>query len=193
MLFKTIHLQGIRSGTISLAFRRWEKPSIKAGTLLKTAIGLVEIVRIEMMDEAKLSDDDALQAGYGNTDRLLKALRQHSNGNLYRIAVRYHSEDPRLALREQQLTDETYTELNEKLARLDRYSKQGNWTQIVLLTIGNHPHLRAIEIAKLTGFEKEWLKTNIRKLKNMGLTISHDVGYELAPLGRAYLARLTDE
>ncbi len=31
-------------------------------------------------------------------------------------------------------------------------------------------------------------KTNVRKLKALGLTISHDTGYELSPRGRASLA-----
>ncbi|MEM7550324.1 MAG: hypothetical protein AAF363_11640 [Bacteroidota bacterium] len=35
--------------------------------------------------------------------------------------------------------------------------------------------------------EKEWLKLNIRKLKNLGLTISHNPRYEISPLGIAYI------
>ena len=35
-------------------------------------------------------------------------------------------------------------------------------------------------------------KTDVRKLKKLGLTISHDVGYELSPRGRAVLQRLAD-
>ena len=31
------------------------------------------------------------------------------------------------------------------------------------------------------------MKADIRKLKSLGLTISHDVGYELSPRGAAYL------
>ncbi len=193
MLFKSIHLAGIRSGAIGLAFRRWEKPSVKEGTLLKTAIGLVEIVGIATVEEADVTDGDAAQAGYGDREALLRSLHQRTGGNLYRIAVRYHSADPRLALRERPLTEEAHGELGAKLARLDRHSKQGAWTQAVLAAIGAHPRLRAVEIARLTGFEKEWLKTNIRKLKNLGLTISLDVGYELSPLGRAYLDRADGE
>lgn len=54
---------------------------------------------------------------------------------------------------------------------------------VVLIQVKDHPNLYAIGIAKLTDFEKEWLKLNIRKLKNFGLTISNNVGYELSPLG----------
>lgn len=44
----------------------------------------------------------------------------------------------------------------------------------------------------MTGFEKEWLKLNIRKLKNLGLTISHNGGYELPLLGSEYLTKLSN-
>lgn len=79
------------------------------------------------------------------------------------------------------------------MERLDNHSKQGHWTEKVLLTIKDSPNLHAIGIANLTGFEKEWLKLNIRKLKNLGLTISHIVGYELSPLGETFFLRLKDE
>ena len=46
MLFKQIHLTGIKSGEISLAFRKWKRPSVKKGSLLKTAVGQIEIVDI---------------------------------------------------------------------------------------------------------------------------------------------------
>lgn len=39
MLFKAVHLEGIKAGKITLAFRKWQKPSVKVGTLLHTAIG----------------------------------------------------------------------------------------------------------------------------------------------------------
>ena len=35
--------------------------------------------------------------------------------------------------------------------------------------------------------EKDWLKPNEPKLKNLGLTISHEVGYSLSPRGEMLL------
>jgi hypothetical protein len=37
------------------------------------------------------------------------------------------------------------------------------------------------------GREKEWLKGSVRKLKNLGLTISLGTGYRISPRGAAYL------
>lgn len=108
-------------------------------------------------------------------------------------AVSYHSPDPRIKLRERtELSEEEFMDLKNKLKKLDHRSSQGAWTEKVLLTIKGNPNLHAVGIANLTGFEKEWLKLNIRKLKNMGLTISHTVGYEISPLGNQYLSGLTE-
>jgi ribosomal protein S19E (S16A) len=57
--------------------------------------------------------------------------------------------------------------------------------------IGDHPHQAAAQLAVRTGFDKEWLKLQVRELKSLGLTISHHPGDELSPRGRAVLRRLT--
>ncbi len=188
MLFKAIHLQGIKSGRISLAFRKWQKASVRSGTLLHTAVGLIEIQQIEAISESDLSEKDALDAGFRDQDDLLKSFRQKDSGTIFKIAVAYHSADPRIELREQtELSGPQLCTLRSKLERLDRLSKHGSWTEPFLVAIKNNPFLHAAGLSTLTGLEKEWLKLNIRKLKNLGLTISHQKGYEVSPLGELYL------
>ena len=85
-------------------------------------------------------------------------------------------------MRENARLDETeLDEVCERLRRLDSASKVGAWTRAVLSAIREHPRLRAPDLAKQLGYEKDWLKTNVRKLKNLGLTISQKVGYTLSP------------
>lgn len=191
MLFKEVHLQGIKSGKITLAFRNWQKASVKTGSLLHTSIGLVKIHNIETVNENDITDEDALNAGFIDKKDLQKSFKNNSIGILFKIKVSYHSTDPRIKLREQsELSEQQFTDLTKKLERMDQFSKHGSWTKSVLCTIKENPKLHAIGIANLTGFEKEWLKLNIRKLKNLGLTISHLVGYELSPLGNEYLKKI---
>lgn len=191
MLFKETHLNGIKSGKINLAFRKWQKASVKEGSLLHTSIGLVAISKLETVSENDITDQDALKAGFTDKKQLLKSLTNTATGMIFKISVRYHSPDPRIKLREQtELSEQQFTNLKKKLERLDNHSKQGPWTEKILLTLKDNPNLHAIGIAKLTGFEKEWLKLNIRKLKNLGLTISHTVGYELSPKGNVLLNKL---
>lgn len=190
MLFKEIHLQGIQSRKITLAFRKWKKASVKEGSLLHTSVGLIEINKIEPVNENHITEQDALNAGFADKTQLLKSFTHNSLGTIFKISVSYHSADPRINLREQaKLTVQEFADIKKKLERLDQHSKQGHWTEKVLLAIKDNPNLHAIGIAKLTGFEKEWLKLNIRKLKNLGLTISHTVGYEISTLGNVYLKK----
>ena len=60
----------------------------------------------------------------------------------------------------------------------------------MLVAIRDRPQERAADLAEASGYEKDWLKANIPKLKNMGLTVSQQVGYTLSPRGAAILNRL---
>ena len=191
MIIKLQPLNAIREGKITLQFRKWTRPSVKQGTLLTTAIGQVEIQQIEMVTEQQITDDDAHAAGLATRDALLQSLNKQNEGKIYKIRVRYHGEDPRIKLRSDvALSDTQYQQLIKKLQRLDTVSKEGPWTRETLMAISKYPHAVSTELAAILGRERMWLKLNIRKLKNMGLTISHEVGYEISPLGKAVLQRL---
>jgi len=194
MLFKKIHLDGIKSGEIRLAFRKWQRCALKAGSLLQTAVGLIKILKIEIVKKDQISDTDALYAGFSDKQQLLKSFPQDSLGQIFKLSICYHSPDPRVALREQTvLSAQQFNTMKKRLKRLDQYSKKGNWTAKVLATIKNHPNLHALGLSELTGFDREWLKLNIRKLKNLGLTISHHIGYEISPLGMVFIENCIEE
>lgn len=179
-----------------MAFRKWQKTSVKIGSLLQTAIGLVEIRKMERVNESTVTDEDAIKAGFSDKNQLLKSFLPNNAGTIFKISVSYYSEDPRIQLREQtELTDELFATLKQKLKRLDKFSKQGDWRKSVLYAIKDNPNpnLHATGIANRTGFEKEWLKRNIRKLKNIRLTISHTVRYELSPLGKIFVEKQETE
>lgn len=183
MLFKVKHLEGIRSGKISLAFRVWKKPMVKKRSLIKTVIGQLEIVDITTIELDEIDTASAQVAGYESLAELLKILEKRV-GTLYRIEVKYHSPDPRIAMRNKtDLSEEELSILFKKIERLDKYSKTGPWTSMILQGINQNPKLRAVDLATRLGVTKDWLKPSVRKLKNLGLTISHGVGYSLSPLG----------
>lgn len=191
MLFKQDHLLRIKAGEISLAFRKWKKPSVVKGTLLKTAVGQVEILDISPIEQADIDQEQAMLAGYNELSEMQTILNKVKEGTIYKIQLRYHSPDPRIDLRENvDLTDEELELLKKKLDRMDRTGKYGAWTKNVMMTIHSHPHKRAKDLAEILDVPKDWLKINIRKLKNLGLTISHEVGYEISPRGNVVLLRL---
>ena len=178
------HLEGIRQGKISLAYRKWKTAAVKSGSELRTAVGVLHIHKVDKIQADQINDHDARQAGYKDAVTLLTELDKR-DGQLFRIRLSYQSEDPRIALR---TNDELPPEEMEKVfQRLKSMDRKTPWTAKVLQTIAGHPEVRAADIAHMTGFEKEWLKIHIRRLKDLGLTESLDTGYRISPRGKIVL------
>ena len=78
-------------------------------------------------------------------------------------------------------------DLDRRLARLDTRSPYGAWTRTTLDAIDARPGTRAGDLAASFGREIAPFKLDVRKLKNLGLTISLLTGYRLSPRGIAYL------
>ena len=191
MLFKIVHLKGIKEGRISLAFRKWKKPMVKKGSLIKTAVGQLQILDIIEIEKSSITAEESLKSGYQNKSELISILDSKKVGNIFKINVKYHSADPRIELRNQ--TNLSQNEINliiKKLQKMDSTSKKGSWTYEILNAIFENPDTRAQDLSDKLGFEKDWLKPNIRKLKNMGLTISQMVGYQISPRGKVILQNL---
>jgi hypothetical protein len=186
MLFNQRALRGIASGEVTLAFRRWRRPTVKAGGTLRTRAGVLAIESVEAIDPPQVTDADARRAGYPDRAAVLSSLR--AEGRLYRIAFRFVGPDPRVSLRERSnLPPTERAELDRRLARLDAASRRGPWTSDVLRLIAMRPSTRAADLAAELGREKAPFKADVRKLKELGLTESLEVGYRLSPRGRAYM------
>jgi hypothetical protein len=174
MLFRPADLDGIASGRITLAFRRWTRPRAVVGGTQRTPIGVIEFTEVKRV--AKPTSKDARAAGYRDAQHLLDAFAKRE-GDLYRIALQLAGPDPRIALRELP-PDETL------FAKLDR---MGEWTYAYLQAIAEHPGKRAPDLAAAFGRETAPFKRDVRKLKELGLTISLEVGYELSRRGQLTL------
>ncbi|MEM8892661.1 MAG: hypothetical protein AAGD28_32070 [Bacteroidota bacterium] len=194
MLFKQKDLQRIKGGEIKLAFRKWKARKAKEGSLIKTSIGELRILAVDEIEESEISENDAKAAGFNSKKDLLEILQKRKEGSLYKIALAYHGEDPRIALRNQsEISPEEFEQLKTKLEKMDARSKSGPWTLEILRAIHKNPELRAADLAALTAREKDWLKPNIRKLKNLGLTISLEVGYRISNRGEAFLSMIGEK
>jgi hypothetical protein len=189
--------EAIRAGTVTQAFRRWDAPRVKVGGLQLTAAGLVRFDGVSRVrDPEKLTASDARKAGVKDLATLQRFLaprerkpsaRGGKGGDtVYRIRLSWAGEDPRLALRESLPDAETLSGIAARLRRLDA-RPAGPWSREILEWIRDNPRVVSKELAALRGVELLPMKVDIRKLKALGLTISHDVGYELSPRGTAYL------
>ena len=192
MLFRQSFLDGIRSGAITVAYRRWKRPSVKSGGSLMTSIGHLQIESVTPITLKDISEKDARRAGYDSLAGLIAELRQRSAGKIYRIDLGPLRADPRIALRlEAKLNSNAHRELVERLRKLDVHSSVGPWTIPTLEVIRTHPGIRAGDICTLVGQPIERFKPNVRKLKNLGLTESLVIGYRLSPRGIAFLKEWT--
>jgi hypothetical protein len=187
MLLRRDTLDGIARGEISLAFRRWRRPTVRSGGTLLTGSGMLQIGTVEVVRVGDITAEDARRAGYESRDALLTALARPGNGDVYRIELGPILADPRIPLRESSLGAREADALHTRLTRLDRASPVGPWTLETLQAIRDHPGLRAGDLCRLVGQDRDRFKPNVRKLKNLGLTVSLAVGYRLSPRGAAYL------
>lgn len=189
MLFRQDTLDGIRDGRITLAFRRWRRPTVRTGGTLLLRIGQLQIVDVRAITDDEITDDDARRAGYASIDALQRDLARRTEGTLYRVELGTLGADPRVALRAQDaLSGDELATLRRRLATLDANAPGGPWTRRYLELIRDKPAIRAGDICTDVGMERLPFKANVRKLKALGLTESLDVGYRLSPRGAALLS-----
>ena len=87
MLFRQNSLDGIREGRITLAFRRWRRPTVRTGGTLMLPIGQLQIMEVRQIAEDDITDADARRAGYASRQALREELAGRTEGTLYRIEL----------------------------------------------------------------------------------------------------------
>jgi hypothetical protein len=191
LLFKKPFWEGLKSGAITLTFRRWQKPHVKVGGRYRChPIGVIEVDEVSLVKARSITTDDAARAGFASKKVLLDYLAElgplDGATEIYRVAIHHGGDGDRVQLALQDaLTKDDVRVITQKLARMDA---GGPWTKKTLAAIEKNPRVAASKLAVMLKREKLELKTDIRKLKKLGLTQSFEVGYEIAPRGRAYLA-----
>mgnify|MGYP002779425583 FL=1 len=193
MILRSDTLRRIAEGTITLAFRRWTRPSVKSAGTLMTAAGKLQIRSVTPVTEAEISEGDAMLAGYSSRQELLDDLAQRKEGVLFRVGFGAIEPDPRLALRDAIPSAEEAAKISDQLRQIDTRSGIGAWTTATLDVIHRRPGVLAEKLAAEMHSEQLSFKARVRKLKALGLTISLGTGYRLSPRGEAVLAALKEE
>lgn len=204
MLFNNAERAAIARGELTEAYRHWKpgRPQAVAGARHRlmpprggrSAAGMIEILEVAAVGEpAKLTARNARAAGFATRQALLddieKWSRKYAGNTLYRVVFRFVEDaDPR-AVRagDDVLSAEDVAAITTKLDRMDARSAAGAWTRVTLRLIAEYPGRRAGDLADMAGRERLEFKRDVRKLKELGLTLSLEVGYELSPRGRAFV------
>ncbi|WP_117213595.1 hypothetical protein [Allorhizocola rhizosphaerae] len=180
MLIPNAVLAGIRAGAVTLAFRRWERPRVLPGTKMRTMIGLVEITSVDAIALRDLTAGEAKAAGFATLAELRAFLAGRDKGRVFRIGLRHAGADPRIELRESTDIDGV----------AERVRAMGPWAEQFLRMIAEQPGVRAPDLAASIGWERDRFKRYVRRLKELGLTESLEVGYRVSPRGKAVLRKI---
>ena len=191
MLFEQRLWTGLADGSVTVTFRRWRRPRARPGGRHRTPAGVLAVDAVTEVDPAAITEADARRAGFASLAALLRQLDRHGDGPVYRVDFHHAGADPREALRQaDDLSEEELAGLRARLERLDRAARDGPWTVATLELIGDRPGVRAADLAVAAGRERLPFKADVRKLKELGLTESLEVGYQLSPRGRVLLGRV---
>jgi hypothetical protein len=189
LLFQKRFHEGLVRGDVTLTFRAWSTPKVKAGGRYRChPIGVLEVDRVLARD---VTDDEARRSGFPSRDALLDYLGGMQGGALapdaalWRVALHYGGDGDRV---EGALDDRLSAEEVEAIrARLAKFDAKSPWTAKTLRLIERHPRVAASRLAAQVGRETAPFKADVVRLKKLGLTQSFEVGYEVSPRGRAYL------
>jgi hypothetical protein len=192
VLFEQRLRDGIHSGAIVLAFRRWKRRQVVPGRRYRTGMDLVEVESVDVVEPSSVDAAQAREAGYASVGELLASLRGDPALPVYRIRLRrIDAPDARDQLaRAASLSEADVATIAARLARMDSSSSRGPWTGAVLALIADRPGVVSTVLAEAMGWERQDFKLHVRRLKELGLTLSLDVGYRLSPRGESYVNHL---
>lgn len=180
-------LRGLADGTVSHTYRRWSVVRVRPGSTMRTRVGVVEVTAVDPVGPEGVDDDAARGAGFRSGAAARDWIERRGEGELYRVGLRLAGPDPRVALREDDDLDAAAVDaIRARLARMDRAAPEP-WTRAYLELIAARPGVVARTLAEGLGMERDPFKIRVRRLKELGLTESLEVGYRVSPRGRAYL------
>ena len=190
MLFALRFAEPIARGEVDLTFRRWKRAQVRPGRPYRTPVGRLQVDEVDVVSPGELQDADARRAGFASVEAMLAEADKHAAPDTELYRVRFHKldePDPRSELAASVPDADDLAAVRRRLDAMDARSAHGPWAWATLAAIAERPAVRAPDLAASFGRETAPFKTDVRRLKALGLTHSLPVGYELSPRGRAVL------
>jgi hypothetical protein len=190
LMFRREDRERVARGEITVTFRLWKRAKVSAGKRYRTPIGTLEIEDVRVIPAGAIARRDVRPSGCRDIAAIRELAGEHTHAVvtpdtlLYRVQFRFVGGEPEQDV--PRAPDDV--DVRERLARLDAKSTRGPWTLAVLRMIDAAPHVPARVLAAELDWERLDFKAHVRRLRRLGLTISHEIGYELSPAGNRYLA-----
>ncbi|MFO0614500.1 MAG: hypothetical protein U0414_18085 [Polyangiaceae bacterium] len=193
LLFQKRFHEGLVRGEVTLTFRRWDKTHVRpSGRYRCHPIGVLEVDDVSRVSVGAISEEDARRAGFATRAELVAYLATAKDeplsdaSEVFRVALHHGGDGDRVELALVDALDAAA--VRDITARLAKMDGDEPWTKKTLALIDRHPRVAASQLAARLGRETASFKVDVRRLKKLGLTQSFEVGYEISPRGRAYLA-----
>jgi hypothetical protein len=174
---------------VTLAFKRWRRAPPVEGSSLRSPVGVLCLDRVTVVDEGDITTEDVRRTGM-SPDALRASIG--GEGTLLRIELRLAGNDPRIALRERLPEHGDLETLVSRLAGIDAAGPTP-WTTRYLQLIAEQPGIVSRVLAPQVDADVLPFERRVRRLKELGLTESLEVGYRLSPRGRAVLECLVSD
>jgi hypothetical protein len=192
MLFQRRFHEGIRSGEIRCTVRIWQRPHVKVDGRYALGSGAIVVDKIYETALDDITPALARRCGFASLADLLKTAKHGPGERVFIIDFHYDGEASAHTKPETDaVSAEEIAQLVQRLDAMDRRSKIGAWTLATLRAIEARPGVLAAKLALSLGRPRDEFKRDVRKLKNLGLTFSLEIGYRLTPKGEALLASLS--
>src|SRR5690349_17019548 len=186
MLFQRRFHDGIRSGEIRCTVRIWQRPHVKVGGRYALGLGAIVVDKIYETTLDDITPKLARLCGFESIVDLMKVAKHGPGERVFVIDFHYDDEaGALLAPSTAAVSAEEIAGLIRRLEAMDRRSRSGPWTMATLRAIAARPRVLAAKLANSLGRPRDEFKRDVRKLKELGLTFSLEVGYRLTPKGEA--------
>ncbi len=187
MQFDTKGSRGILAGRITVSFRNWKRAHAAVGGVYRLRpSGAVKVTGVRSVRLSDMEPDDLRRSGFDSIAAVAASMRLPQSATVTRVEFELTGEPaakppPELSV----------GEVVTRLQATDRRSA-APWTADVLALILAHPATRAGDLAPRMGWETPAFKSNVRKLKRLGLTQSLETGYLLTDLGEQVTALMNE-
>ena len=162
--------QGVRDGSVTLAFRRWAKQDVEPGRRFTTAAGMVRVDEVTVVDVDAITDEEARLAGCwtppGCASGSTRTSRCRRTGSASRGTARTRGSPCGRTPTSPMPTWRRSTPGSSVSTWAS--SSEGVWTMATLDLIRTHPQRRAPDLAEMVGRETAPFKLDVRKAEGDG-------------------------
>lgn len=171
-------------------FFRWGEPLTRVGARLVTSVGLVGVDSVRQVELASIDESEARLAGFSSAGGLRSMLERRGPGAVFRVELRFLGPAGQEEAELDHLVELSSAERDRfarELARLDVSAAHGGWTWWLLELVGRRPGVRVAEVAAEWGRPVSRCKSDVWRLRQMGLLEPVPGGVQLSAVGRALL------